>query len=103
MSIGKSSLKRVENNGYSKVKTDAPDMQNSHVITAPAEEVTEKLIAPIEQKNSTPKRRRKNRARRKRRINLPLVCWAKICLISYFNKSERVKNETESVSFFYML
>ena len=52
MSIGKNAIKRVENNGYSKVKTDAPDMQNSHVIAAPAEEVTEKLIAPIEAKTT---------------------------------------------------
>ena len=50
MSIGKSAIKRVENNGYSKVKTDAPDMQNSHVIAAPSEEVMEKLVAPIEKK-----------------------------------------------------
>ena len=52
MSIGKNALKRVENNGYSKVKTDAPDMQNSNVIAAPAEEVKEKLIAPVEKKTT---------------------------------------------------
>ena len=50
MSIGKSAIKRVENNGYSKVKTDAPDMQNSHVIASPSEEVMEKLVAPVEKK-----------------------------------------------------
>ena len=59
MSIGKSAIKRVENNGYSKVKTAAPDMQNSHVIAAPAEEVTEKLIAPIEAKTTAKKTRKK--------------------------------------------
>ena len=31
MPIGKNAIKRVENNGYSKVKTDAPDMENSTV------------------------------------------------------------------------
>ena len=56
MSIGKSAIKRVENNGYSKVKTDAPDMQNSHVIAAPAEEVMEKLVAPIEKKKAPVKK-----------------------------------------------
>lgn len=50
MSIGKSAIKRVENNGYSKVKSDAPDMQNSHVIAAPNEEVMEKLVKPVEKK-----------------------------------------------------
>ena len=56
MSIGKSAIKRVENSGYSKVTTAAPDMQNSHVIAAPAEEVTEKLIAPIEAKKVVSKK-----------------------------------------------
>ena len=55
MSIGKSAIKRVENSGYSKVKTEAPDMQNSHVIATPSEEVTEKLIAPIEKKTASKK------------------------------------------------
>ena len=36
MPIGKNSIKRVANNGYSNVKTDAPDMENSVV----AEEAT---------------------------------------------------------------
>ena len=48
MPIGKNAIKRVENNGYSKVKTTAPDMENSHVIAAPDPQVTEKLIAPVE-------------------------------------------------------
>ena len=59
MSIGKSALKRVENSGYSKVKTEAPDMLNSHVIAAPAEEVAEKLIAPIEEKTTVKKATKK--------------------------------------------
>jgi hypothetical protein len=59
MSIGKSALKRVENSGYSKVKTEAPDMLNSHVIAAPAEEVAEKLIAPIEEKKTAKKTTKK--------------------------------------------
>ena len=48
MPIGKNAIKRVENNGYSKVKTTAPDMENSNVIAAPDPQVTEKLIAPVE-------------------------------------------------------
>ncbi len=56
MSIGKSAIKRVENSGYSKVKTEAPDMLNSNVIAAPAEEVAEKLIAPIEEKKTAIKK-----------------------------------------------
>ena len=31
MSIGKNAIKRVENNGYSQVKTAAPDMEQSVV------------------------------------------------------------------------
>ncbi len=48
MPIGKNAIKRVENNGYSKVKSAAPDMENSHVIANPDPQVTEKLVAPVE-------------------------------------------------------
>ena len=41
MSIGKNAIKRVENNGYSNVKTTAPDMVNSTVIGATSEQVLE--------------------------------------------------------------
>ena len=44
MPIGKSALKRVENNGYSAVKTSAPDMENSTV--------EEKKSAPVSQKTA---------------------------------------------------
>jgi hypothetical protein len=32
MPIGKNALKRVNNNGYSSVKTSAPDMENSEIV-----------------------------------------------------------------------
>ena len=49
MPIGKNAIKRVENNGDSKVTPEAPDMENSNVIIAkPDEQVVEKLIAPVE-------------------------------------------------------
>ena len=48
MPIGKNAIKRVENNGYSKVKTSAPDMENSNVLANPDPQVVEKLIAPVE-------------------------------------------------------
>lgn len=66
MSIGKNAIKRVENNGYSKVKAEAPDMQNSHVIAAPAEEVVEKLITPVEQKTVANKKCAKKRTSTKK-------------------------------------
>ena len=49
MPIGKNAIKRVENNGYSNVKTSAPDMENSSVIAKPDEQVVEKLITPVEE------------------------------------------------------
>ena len=55
MPIGKNAIKRVENNGYSKVKTSAPDMENSHVIAAPSKEVMDKLVAPVEKKTAVKK------------------------------------------------
>ena len=48
MPIGKNAIKRVENNGYSNVKTAAPDMENSSVIAKPDEQVVEEMIAPVE-------------------------------------------------------
>ena len=55
MAIGKNAIKRVENNGYSNVKTSAPDMENSHVIAKPDEQVVEKLVAPVEQATAAKK------------------------------------------------
>ena len=52
MPIGKNAIKKVENNGYSKVKTAAPDMENSSVIAAPDKQVTEKLVKPVEKKTA---------------------------------------------------
>lgn len=43
MPIGKNSIKRAAN-GYSKVVTSAPDMENSTVIANPSEQVIEKMI-----------------------------------------------------------
>ena len=48
MAIGKNAIKRVENNGYSKVQTNAPDMENSSVIANPDTQVVETLVAPVE-------------------------------------------------------
>ena len=50
MPIGKNALKRVENNGYSKVKSEAPDMENSEVKVAEAAVVAE----PKKAAQSTP-------------------------------------------------
>lgn len=47
MPIGKNAIKRVANNGYSNVKTTAPDMENSV-------EVNE--VAVTEEKKSNPKK-----------------------------------------------
>ena len=48
MPIGKNAIKRVENNGYSNVKTSAPDMENSNVIANLDPQVMEKMVAPVE-------------------------------------------------------
>lgn len=55
MSVGKNAIKRVENNGYSKVKTSAPDMENSSVIANISEEVVEKTVKPVEKKTAARK------------------------------------------------
>lgn len=57
MPVGKNSLKRVTNNGYSKVAVSAPDMEHSE-IAAPAEppkEVKEISVKTAPRKNTAPK------------------------------------------------
>lgn len=46
MPIGKNAIKRVANNGYSKVETSAPDMENSTVAEEKDAIVKEKLTPP---------------------------------------------------------
>ena len=54
MPIGKNAIKRVENNGYSNVKTSAPDMENSNVIANPDPQTIEKMVAPVEKAAKKP-------------------------------------------------
>ena len=42
MPIGKNALKRVSNNGYSAVKSTAPDMENSEVVVKTKQEQPKK-------------------------------------------------------------
>ena len=72
MPIGKNAIKRVENNGYSKVKTTAPDMENSSVITKPDAQVVEKMIAPVE-KATAKKAAVKNPAAKKAPAKKPVA------------------------------
>ena len=55
MPIGKNSIKRVANNGYSKVTTTSPDMENSEVLTEKKEpkkttKTTSQKKAPTQKK-----------------------------------------------------
>ena len=54
MPIGKNAIKRVSNNGYSKVASSAPDMENSTVAKAPVKEESEKA-APVSNKTTAKK------------------------------------------------
>ena len=56
MPIGKNSIKRVKNNGYSAVQTSAPDMENSTVIASPAPEVIEMLAPSAKKTAAKPKK-----------------------------------------------
>lgn len=87
MPIGKNALKRVSNNGYSKVNTSAPDMENSEIrepIAEPAKpEPTKKTSAKTAPtKNTTPKEK-------KPKIEKPKVKKAE-------PKKAELKSETDS-------
>ncbi len=73
MPIGKNAIKRVENNGYSKVETNAPDMEHS-VIANPDPQVVEKLVAPVEK----PAKKRAP-AKKKTAAKKPANCAEKVC------------------------
>lgn len=57
MPVGKNALKRVTNNGYSKVAASAPDMENSEVVATqePKVEVKEVSVKTAPKTNTTPK------------------------------------------------
>ena len=59
MPIGKNALKRVTNNGYSKVASEAPDMENSthepETVTPKVEEPKKSVTKEKKAKSSTKK------------------------------------------------
>ena len=58
MPIGKNALKRVSNNGYSKVNTSAPDMEHSEVAEPEVKDVEKPAVkksAPKAAAKSAPK------------------------------------------------
>ena len=58
MPIGKNAIKRVSNNGYSKVQTAAPDMENSVVEEPKTKKVEKKepVTKTVTQKKATEKK-----------------------------------------------
>ena len=56
MPIGKNAIKRVENNGYSNVKTEAPDMINSTVISGTSKEVMDMVEKSVNKAVKTVKK-----------------------------------------------
>ncbi len=56
MPIGKNAIKRVSNNGYSNVKTEAPDMENSVTLEKPKAAVKKNPAPKADaKKNTAPK------------------------------------------------
>lgn len=53
MPIGKNSIKRAVNNGYSKVKTTAPDMENSVIVEKEEVKVEKKAVKKPATKKAT--------------------------------------------------
>ena len=59
MPIGKNAIKRITNNGYSKVETSAPDMENSTVAESESAEATENVAMPKPRSKAKPKAEKK--------------------------------------------
>jgi hypothetical protein len=62
MPIGKNSIKRVENAGYSKVETSAPDMENSTVEASPEAKPAKKTGKKPESKKPSAKKQGSKKA-----------------------------------------
>lgn len=60
MPVGKNALKRVTNNGYSKVAASAPDMENSEIMTVDTakEAAKEIYVKTAPKKNAAPKEKK---------------------------------------------
>ena len=58
MPIGKNALKRVSNNGYSKVNTSAPDMEHSEIEPKKAEPIEAVPAKAAPKKNTAPKEKK---------------------------------------------
>ena len=65
MPIGKNSIKRVANNGYSNLATSAPDMENSEV----AEEKKCEKCAPVAKKEPKAAPKRKPAAKKEKLVS----------------------------------
>ena len=63
MPIGKNAIKRVTNNGYSGVKSEAPDMENSVSVEKAPEKKEVAKSAPKAQAKSAPKTTPKSTAK----------------------------------------
>ncbi len=58
MPIGKNALKRVSNNGYSKVNTSAPDMEHSEIAEPVLEPIKAEPKKTAPKKNTAPKEKK---------------------------------------------
>lgn len=65
MPIGKNAIKRVSNNGYSKVATSAPDMENSTIVKEATKKETPEKAAPVSNKTTAKKAEPKKKSAEK--------------------------------------
>lgn len=102
MPIGKNSIKRVANNGYSKVNSSAPDMENSTVIANPSPEVIERMI-PSSRKPAAAKKSQatsaKTGAAKKKTAAKSAPKKEKAAEKASAAKEEKVEEKVEAVSY----
>lgn len=67
MPLGRDSIKRVKNNGYSRVTTSAPDMENSSIVE-PIEVSVVVVDIPVTEPAKEPKKATKKKAEPKQTI-----------------------------------
>ena len=96
MPIGKNSIKRVKNNGYSSVKTSAPDMENSTVLANPSPEVIEKMIPSASTKKKGDKKA--SSVKKNAPVSKKETSTKKNTTSKKVNNNLQITNKTESVN-----
>ena len=89
MPIGKNAIKRVTKNGYSNVKTEAPDMENSVIATPQEPVIPTKKAEPSKPKKTCTKKTAPKKSLEKEPVLSPVNTAKRVTKKSTKNEESR--------------